>query len=31
MRYGRRSVFVYRELLRYGTAPMLVGQYFPLE
>jgi class 3 adenylate cyclase len=28
---GRRWVFVYRELRRYGTDPWLVGQYFPIE
>ena len=28
---GRRWVFVYRELRRYGPEPWLVGQYFPLE
>ena len=28
---GRRWVFVYRELLRYGPDPWLVGQYFPIE
>jgi adenylate cyclase len=28
---GRRWVFVYRELSRYGPTPWLVGQYFPLE
>jgi class 3 adenylate cyclase len=28
---GRRWVFVYRELRRYGPDPWLVGQYFPLE
>ena len=27
----RRWVFVYRQLLRYGPQPWLVGQYFPLE
>jgi adenylate cyclase len=28
---GRRWVFVYRELRRYGPDPWLVGQYFPIE
>ena len=28
---GRRWVFIYRELRRYGPEPWLVGQYFPLE
>ena len=28
---GRRWVFFYRELRRYGPDPWLVGQYFPLE
>ena len=28
---GRRWVFVYRELRRYGPEPWVVGQYFPLE
>lgn len=28
---GRRWVFVYRELRRYGPEPWLVGQYFPIE
>ena len=28
---GRPWVFFYRELRRYGPAPWLVGQYFPLE
>ena len=28
---GRRWVFVYTKLLRYGPEPWLVGQYFPLE
>jgi adenylate cyclase len=28
---GRRWVFVYHELRRYGPEPWLVGQYFPLE
>ena len=28
---GRRWVFVYHELRRYGPQPWLVGQYFPLE
>jgi adenylate cyclase len=28
---GRRWAFFYRELRRYGPAPWLVGQYFPLE
>jgi class 3 adenylate cyclase len=28
---GRRWVFVYRELRRYGTDPWLVGQYYPIE
>ncbi len=28
---GRRWVFVYRELRRYGPEPWLIGQYFPLE
>lgn len=28
---GRRWVFVYRELRRFGPDPWLVGQYFPIE
>ena len=28
---GRRWVFVYRELKRFGPDPWLVGQYFPIE
>jgi class 3 adenylate cyclase len=28
---GRRWVFVYRELHRFGPEPWLVGQYFPIE
>ena len=28
---GRRWVFVYRELRRFGSEPWLVGQYFPIE
>ncbi len=28
---GRRWMFVYRELRRYGTDPWLVGQYYPIE
>jgi adenylate cyclase len=28
---GRRWVFVYRELRRYGPEPWIVGQYFPIE
>ena len=28
---GRRWVFVYRELRRFGPEPWLVGQYFPIE
>jgi class 3 adenylate cyclase len=28
---GRRWVFVYRELHRFGPTPWLVGQYFPFE
>ena len=28
---GRRWIFVYRELRRYGPEPWLVGQYFPIE
>lgn len=28
---GRRWVFVYRELTRFGPEPWLVGQYYPIE